>query len=121
MYDTILYVSIVKFCKCKYTGGELWSYLYGDREITPETSPYGGLPVHSTALYAAIISVALEHIHDQGYSYRDLKPENLLITANGYLKLVDFGFAKAVPFINSKKETQYRTFTICGTPDYMSP
>jgi serine/threonine protein kinase len=83
--------------------------------------PFGGIPIHSATLYAATIILALEHIHDQGYTFRDLKPENLLIASNGYLKLVDFGFAKAVPFINKSQQIQYRTFTLCGTPDYMAP
>lgn len=41
-----------------------------------------------------------------------LQPENLLIDAEGYLKLVDFGFAKVV---NDK------TYTLCGTPEYLAP
>lgn len=39
-----------------------------------------------------------------------LQPENLLIDADGYLKLVDFGFAKQV---------RDKTFTLCGTPEYL--
>lgn len=44
--------------------------------------------------------------------YRDLKPENILINTSGYLKLTDFGFAKKV---------DNKTFTICGTPEYLAP
>ena len=43
---------------------------------------------------------------------RDLKPENLLIGKDGYLKMADFGFAKAV---------RGHTYTLCGTPDYLAP
>ena len=38
------------------------------------------------------------------------RPENILIADNGYLKVTDFGFAKHVPG---------RTYTLCGTPDYL--
>ena len=58
--------------------------------------------------------LGLEHIHKCGYVYRDLKPENLLVRANGSVCITDFGFAKAL----SGGE---RAFTICGTPDYLSP
>lgn len=52
--------------------------------------------------------------NSKGIVYRDLKPENLLVAANGYLKLTDFGFAKKMP-------SRGKTFTFAGTPEYIAP
>lgn len=84
-------------------GGELFRYL--DQK--------GRLPEDTARFYAAQVILALEQLHTKGVVYRDLKPENLLIDRDGYLKMVDFGFAKQVG--NAK------TYTICGTPDYQAP
>lgn len=62
--------------------------------------------------YAAQICSIFEYLHSKDIIYRDLKPENILIAKNGYLKLTDFGFAKIV---------QGRTYTLCGTPEYLAP
>ena len=51
-------------------------------------------------------------MHAKDIVYRDLKPENVMIGEDGYLKMIDFGFAKVVT---------KRTFTICGTPEYIAP
>eukprot|EP00605_Chrysophyceae_sp_TOSAG23-4_P001763 GSChrysophyteH1.ASY1.ANO1.1951.1 assembled CDS len=99
-------------------GQELWSYL-NERET--KKSALGGLPVYDVTLYLAQIILALEHIHSLGYCYRDLKSENILFDERGYIKVVDFGFAKSVPYFNKGGEVQYRTFTLCGTPEYMAP
>jgi len=62
--------------------------------------------------YTTEIILALKYLHGRSIAYRDLKPENLLIAVDGHLKITDFGFAKKV---------QDRTFTLCGTPEYLAP
>lgn len=62
--------------------------------------------------YAATVTMAFEYMHSMDIIYRDLKPENLLLDSRGFLKVVDFGFAK---------EVHGRTHTLCGTPDYLAP
>lgn len=84
-------------------GGELFHHL--DIE--------GAFDEATAMFYAANVLLALEFLHDKGIVYRDLKPENLLIDTQGYIKMADFGFAKK---IGTEK-----TYTICGTPDYQAP
>ena len=62
--------------------------------------------------YASCLLLILEHLHQNSIVYRDLKPENLIVEPDGYLKLIDFGTAK---IINS------RTYSVIGTPHYMAP
>lgn len=44
--------------------------------------------------YAGQVVLMFQYLHNNNIIYRDLKPENLLIDLDGYLKLCDFGFAK---------------------------
>lgn len=83
-------------------GGELFTYL---RKV-------GKFSSSQSAFYAGNVALMFEYLHSQNVIYRDLKPENLLINPDGYLKLTDFGFAKVV---------EGRTFTLCGTPEYLAP
>ena len=62
-----------------------------------------------------------QHIHGLGIAYRDLKPENLLLDQVGYIKVIDFGFAKRLPYRQTNGTMQEKTFTVCGTPEYLSP
>lgn len=59
--------------------------------------------------------VALKHIHSRKILHRDLKTSNLFLTAQGHLKVGDFGIAKVLE--GSLEQAQ----TLIGTPYYMSP
>ncbi|KAM0483201.1 hypothetical protein ACHAPX_002650 [Trichoderma viride] len=83
-------------------GGELFSLLRKS----------GRFPNPVAKFYAAEATLALEYLHSKNIIYRDLKPENLLLDRHGHLKITDFGFAKRVPD---------KTWTLCGTPDYLAP
>jgi len=83
-------------------GGEMFFHLRKAGRFSNEVARF----------FAAEVILAFEHMHNQDIIYRDLKPENLLIDANGHVKVTDFGFAKVVPD---------RTWTVCGTPEYLAP
>ncbi|KAL0087028.1 kinase-like domain-containing protein [Phycomyces blakesleeanus] len=75
---------------------------------------YAGMFSESmAAFYAGELVLALEHLHSLGIVYRDLKPENCLLNAEGHVMLTDFGLSK-VP-------VDGKTNTICGTAEYMAP
>ena len=107
-------------CYWSWQGGELWSLLYQSKALPRTRIGIGGFESNACKFYAACVVSAFEHIHGFGIAYRDLKPENLLLAANGYLKVVDFGFAKKLPY-RKKGKLLHQTFTLCGTPEYLSP
>lgn len=83
-------------------GGELFTFLRKHGHFTENASRF----------YSSSVLLAFEHMHGLNIVYRDLKPENLILDKDGVLKVVDFGLAKVV---------MDRTWTLCGTPDYLAP
>jgi CRP-like cAMP-binding protein len=91
-------------------GGELWSYIYEKKKVVPR-APEGGFDMSSVKFYTANVILAFRHIHSKGIAYRDLKPENLLLNDDGYLKVIDFGFAKKLPYFKRGAELD-KTYTL---------
>lgn len=100
MLDVHSFYMVLELC----AGGELFSVL--------TASPGGRVPEKTALFYGSCVLMGLEHLHSLGAAYRDLKPENLMLDELGYIRIVDFGFAK---FVRGK------TYTLCGTPDYLAP
>lgn len=83
-------------------GGELFGFLRREKRVSDSTAKF----------FASEIVLALHYLHERDIAYRDLKPENLLLSRTGHLKIADFGFAK---------KFHTRTWTLCGTPEYLAP
>ncbi|EAY15387.1 AGC family protein kinase [Trichomonas vaginalis G3] len=85
-------------------GGELFYHL----------QKFGSFPIDDVRIYIAEMALALDFLHKHGVIYRDIKPENILLDAQGHVKLTDFGLAKDLTDESS-------TTTFCGTFEYMAP
>ncbi|EMP38130.1 Serine/threonine-protein kinase N2 [Chelonia mydas] len=89
----------------EYTpGGDLMMHIHSD--IFPE---------HVTQFYTACVVLGLQFLHEKKIIYRDLKLDNLLLDAEGFVKIADFGLCKEGMGFGD------RTNTFCGTPEFLAP
>jgi serine/threonine protein kinase len=87
-------------------GGELFFHL-GKVQKFPEPR---------ARFYAAEIVLAISYVHSLDIIYRDLKPENVLLDAEGHIRLTDFGLSKEGISSSSSGANSF-----CGTPEYLAP
>ncbi len=92
---------VTDFC----SGGELFFHLKRFRTF----------PEAMVRFFAAELVSALSHLHSINIVYRDLKPENVLLDAEGHVHITDFGLSKD-EVVDARGAT-----TFCGTPEYLAP
>ncbi|XP_074141000.1 serine/threonine-protein kinase N3 isoform X2 [Sminthopsis crassicaudata] len=85
-------------------GGDLMMRIHAD--VFPEPQ---------ARFYLACVVLGLQFLHEKKIVYRDLKLDNLLLNAKGFLKIADFGLCKEGMGFGD------RTSTFCGTPEFLAP
>ncbi|XP_022618435.1 myotonin-protein kinase [Seriola dumerili] len=90
-----------------YVGGDLLTLLgkFGDR-----------IPEDMAQFYLAEMVMAIDSVHSLGYVHRDIKPDNILLTADGHIRLGDFGSCLRI-----LEDGMVHSSLAVGTPDYLSP
>src|SRR5437899_3629476 len=93
----------------------LMEYLEADnlKEIYARHDP---VLLENVAQILIDMGVALEHVHENGFMHLDFKPENVLVTRDGSVRLVDFDLAQPIPEKPRKMSKKNP-----GTPAYMAP
>jgi serine/threonine protein kinase len=91
------------------TGGTLWDWV----------SAHGRMPSQLALDYLIPVLEAMGAAHEAGVIHRDIKPQNIMLTAEGKPKVTDFGIAHVQDLLNTSNLT--RTGSVMGTWGYMAP
>nr|CBX24471.1 hypothetical_protein [Oryza glaberrima] len=103
--------------------GDRWSCLLtefcpgGDLHVLRQRQPHRRFTESAVRFYAAEVVAALEYIHMMDIVYRDLKPENVLVRADGHIMLTDFDLS--LKFV--AEPVELRSMSFVGTHEYLAP
>ncbi len=100
--------TLVPFIVMEYVDGRLLKDIVAEGPVAP---------AEASRIIEQVLT-ALEYSHRAGVVHRDIKPGNIMITANGQVKVMDFGIARA---ISDSSATIAETSAIVGTAQYFSP
>jgi serine/threonine protein kinase len=101
--------------------------------VARQVEKAGPMPVKHACQFTRQAALGLQHAHERGMAHRDIKPQNLMLTKDGRVKILDFGLARLVRERESPLGTDdtldvaarggdlTRDGTTLGTPDYMAP
>jgi serine/threonine protein kinase len=96
-------------------------------DLSQTVKDQGALPIADACDYIRQAATGLQHAHERGMVHRDIKPHNLMVTADGTIKILDFGLASLAPEANASPDTAAPRSdltvvgAIMGTPDFISP
>lgn len=107
-------------------------------DLAQVVAQHGRLPVKLSCHYMRQAALGLQHAHEQGMVHRDIKPQNLVVTQEGQLKILDFGLARFAREQMDEPESHEQTSSseelmsqtahsltlpgsVVGTPDYIAP
>jgi [calcium/calmodulin-dependent protein kinase] kinase len=101
---------VLEYCK----NGDLMQMTKGDAR-TNSCTPLSDVQIWD--VFRQILK-GLKYLHTQGIVHGDIKPQNLLVSATGVIKIADFGISKMIQSTDGEKEKLLET---AGTPAFMSP
>ena len=98
-------------------------YVEGATDLARLVKQNGPLPVAQACEYIRQAALGLQHAYERGLVHRDIKPHNLLLTADGQtVKVLDMGLARLDPLPgDDRSATMTQEGAVMGTPDYIAP
>ena len=107
IYDFVEHDGVCLLVMARLTGGTVWEQFVGP-----------GFTQDTACAVVLAACAGLHYAHQRGVLHRDVKPENMMFSRDGALKVTDFGIAKVV---GGTQTMATRTGSVLGTPAYLAP